>query len=132
MMGAKEEIMKFGRDHYLQEIQKFKFCGKKAAKLKHTNSGSWMRNSEHGHRRSNLFLAMKKLLSKFQLGPLSDTRDCKMHRTSMKHLIYYDFLTVPRIHAKLSFLESLQMLFLSLQWLLPRYSHSYTSFPSLI
>ena len=41
----------------------------------------------------------------------------------MKHLIYYDLLTVPRIHAKLSILESLQMLFLSLQWLLPRYSH---------
>lgn len=74
-MGAKEKIMKFGSDHYLQEIQKLKYLWKKAAKLKHTNSGSWMRNSECGHRRSNLFLAMKKTLSKFQLGTLSDTKE---------------------------------------------------------
>ena len=77
-------------------------CEKKAAKLKHINSGSWMRNSEWGHKRSNLLLAMKKPLSKFQLGTLNDTKETeKKHRTSMKHLIYYDLLTVPRIHAKL-------------------------------
>ena len=61
-----------------------------------------MRNSEWGHKRSNLLLAMKKPLSKFQLGTLNDTKETeKKHRTSMKHLIYYDLLTVPRIHAKL-------------------------------
>lgn len=60
MMGAKEKIMKFGSDHYLQEIQKLKYLWKKAATLKHTNSGSWMRNSECGHRRKQSLFGHEK------------------------------------------------------------------------
>ena len=49
----------------------------------------------------------------------------------MKCLIYYDLLTVSRVWAKLPFLKSLPLLFTSLEWLLPRYSHSYYSGPML-
>ena len=33
-MGAKEKIMKFGSDHYLQEIQKLKYLLKKGCQTK--------------------------------------------------------------------------------------------------